>query len=272
MNGKLGIIFSLVAGVLLGGTGMYLARPVAPPQEQADRPPVVVTTVVERVVHAAPATRVIRETGPAAVENEAQQETNPVVAFQPAPGTDTMPARTNRWRDDAATRADWSNREARFRADWTNRAAAARTNFIAKANLNSDQAVRFDVLVSAMNLRLATALDPIIAQYQAGVRPNSEERARVAYNVSGALVNTYDEMNRSMPSDWSDSASSNNISMTQFVDPQYLPFMRGMTGGGGPGGFGRGGGGGPGGGFGGPGGGGGNAPRQAAQPAQNPAR
>ena len=64
-------------------------------------------------------------------------------------------------------------------------------------------------------------------------------------------------MNRTMPSDWNNVAQSNNVSLTQFVDPNYLPFMHGMGVGGGPGG-GRGGpgGGGPGGGRGGRGGGG----------------
>jgi hypothetical protein len=222
-------------------------------QEAAEPERIVVTQMVERAV-------VINQ--PAKPNDapavEAAPEGDQVVAFRPQDnGTNGMrrgswPERgTEAWSNRMVQiRADMSNRYAQFRADWTNRVASDRTNFIAKAKLDEKQAERFDVLMTAMNVRLGAILDPLVAEMQSGQFPHlsTEERARLAHDVSGALVTTYDEMNRSMPEGWGDMASSNHISPSHFVDPQYQVFTRAVTGGGrGGGGFG----GPPGGGFGG---------------------
>lgn len=238
MDGKVGLLLGLGAGLVLGAGGMYATVGRIPDADVADAP-VVVTQIVERAISVA-SSRPGRDNRPepgAEAQPAPPGEEGTTVAFQagapPTPG-DAPPGEQRRQRTEEEWRAEWTQRQARFMAEWTNRAVAARTNFIASAKLNEEQATRFDVLLTAMNVRLASILDPVMAKYQQGIRPSSEERARLTHDVSGALVTTYDEMNRSMPEGWGDIASSNNVSLSQFVDPKYLPFMRGVGGGGRP--------------------------------------
>lgn len=250
MDGKLGLILGLAVGVAIGAGGTFMAVNSAPKPEllaETTEPVVIVKTQVVTLA-AAPRTE-------AAPREDRAAEPEQTIAFRPqdeGPGGTNENRRTPwpeqgtpEWSNRVAQfRADMSNRIVQFRAEWTNRAAAQRTNFIASAKLNEDQAVRFDVLMTAMNVRLATTLDPLVAQVQAGNYPrlNTEERARLASEVSGALVTTYDEMNRAMPTDWSSNASSNNIRLTSFIQPEYHMFVERIVGGGrgdrGPGGWG----------------------------------
>lgn len=270
MDAKIGIAVGFLAGAVLGVGGTYvISQPGPAPEPAPAAEPVreVVTQVVERTVMVEAPARPPEEV------MTARPEENRTVAFRPPeenPGDrgedrrrDWPERGTPEWSNRMVeVRAEWSNRAARFRAEWTNRAVAARTNFIAQARLSEDQTTRFDVLMTALNMRLANTLDPIIAQFQAGgERPHisPEDRARIALDVSSAIVNTYDEMNRAMPSDWSNVASSNSVSIGQFVDPKYMMFV-GPVVGGGRGGRGGPGGGGPGGGRSGPPGGGAPAP------------
>jgi hypothetical protein len=142
---------------------------------------------------------------------------------------------------------DWRNmseaeRQQRFTSFWSNQIITARASFVSNAVLTQDEATRFDVLTTAMNLRLAQRLDPLVEKYQAGWRPTPEERTRLMQDVSQVIVSTYDEMDRNMPADWRDGVTNSYFSLTQFVDPKYMPFTRGLSGWHGP----------PGGGFGGP--------------------
>lgn len=238
MDAKLGLLLGLGAGMVLGAGGMYATIGSAPAPEVVENT-VVVTQIVEHAIAmASPREREV-PAAEAAQLLPPVEEPAPTIAFQaggpPAPG-DTPPGE-RRNRTEEEWRTEWTQRQARFMAEWTNRTASARTNFIASAKLSEDQATRFDVLVASMNVRLAAVLDPMMAKFQQGIRPTPEERVKLMHDVSGALVTTYDEMNRAMPEDWSNVATSNNVSLSQFVDPKYLPFMRGMSGGrdGGPG-------------------------------------
>jgi len=125
-----------------------------------------------------------------------------------------------------------------FMSFWSNRVVSARTNFIANAKLNEDQTTKFDVLVTAMNLRLQQKLDPAMEELRNGWRPTPEDRVRLMSDISSVLVLTYDEMDRNLPPNWRNANSNSNLSLTQFVDPKYRPFMQGFRGGGrgGPGG------------------------------------
>jgi hypothetical protein len=237
-------------GVAIGAGGTFLAinsapKPYLATDEQQDPVIIVKTQVV--TIAAAP-----RPSFDPREDRGGPEEQ--VVSFRPqdegTSGTNESrrapwPERgTQEWSNRVAEfRAVMSNRLTLFRAEWTNRAAAERTNFLAVTKLNEEQAVRFDVLMTAMNVRLASVLDPIIAQAQSGNYPrlNTQERIRLNKAIADALVNTYDEMNRSMPADWSSNASSNHIRLTQFVQPEYYPFVdrvAGRNGGGDRGGWG----------------------------------
>lgn len=247
------VAMGFVVGAVVGAAAMYFGKPEPVPEAPA---PVVAAAEVKPE---APAVQPAREQQPGRPRPSNGDAgwwdmDAPRPEIPPSTNGEAFAARmmsTNgprRW-DPERMQSEWSNRIAQFTAEWSNRVVAARTNFIAQAKLSQDQSVRFDVLVTSMNLRLQDILEPVMQQYQQGGRLTSEDRIRIAHDVSGALVSTYDEMDRAMPEDWRSVASSNEISITQFVDPKYMPFMRGMTGrGGGPGGWGgRPGGGGPGG-------------------------
>lgn len=247
MDGKFGLIIGLAAGAVLGAGITFITTNSGPKPEllaDAADPVIVVKTQVVTVTAAPRPELGPREDRPIPPEGEQ------TIAFRPQDERErgTNETRRGNWPEQgtpewsnrvAQFRSEMSNRFAQFRSEWTNRAAAERTNFIASTKLNEDEAVRFDVLMTAMNVRLASVLDPLVAQMQSGQFPrlNTEERIRLNNAISEALVNTYDEMNRSMPADWSSNASSNHIPLTRFVQPEYLMFVDRVAGGrGGPGG------------------------------------
>lgn len=232
MNSNLALFLGFVIGVAAGGSGMYLAhrRPPAPPAP-------------------APSTNAVRELAAAVSDKRARgptwwdmdAPTPDILAVQdtsgPAPVlmitnvTSGGASRTNRWqREDDWRNLSQEDREKRFQSYWSNQQVAARANLITNAVLGEHEAVRFDVLTAAMNLHLKERLDPVIQQYQTGWRPSPEERTRLALEVSAILVDTYDEMDRSMPEGWREGLTNTYFSLTQFVEPQYMPFVRGMGG------------------------------------------
>lgn len=232
MNAKAALLLGFLIGIAAGGAGMFLAnRPPSPGAAPA----------------AAPSTNAARELAAAVNDLRAHERSwwdmdapTPDVAPPSAPGAPVV-AVTNR-EPEAAARPqrmpnweEWrtmsqEDRERRFASFWSNQQVAARASFISNAVLGAAEAVRFDVLTTAMNLRLHQALDPVIQQYQSGWRPSPEDRTRLALEVSAILVDTYDEMDRNMPAGWREGLTNAYFSLTQFVEPQYMPFMRGVSG------------------------------------------
>ncbi len=119
------------------------------------------------------------------------------------------------------------------------RAAALRTNLVAKAELSEEQTVRFDVLMAALNLRLKEQSAKWREAMDSGVMTRAEVRARAMSEVNSAVVLTYDELDRNMPSGWREVAG-NDFNVMTFIDPEVMyelrPIMRGgFRGGGGQG-------------------------------------
>ncbi len=240
MDSKVALLLGFLIGVAAGIGGMVLTGLRDKPHVV---PPVVTNVAAKGIVEAA---REKNSHGPNWWGMDAPTpDIGPVYDTRPPDRivtnivTGEISTNRNPWR------GDWEQltqqeREQRFVSFWTNQAAVARTTFITNAALDADQATRFDVLTAAMNLRLAAKLDPLVEQYQKGWRPNPEDRTRIALDVSSVLVGTYDEMDRNMPENWRDTTTnSGGMSLTQFVDPKYMPFMRGIGGiGGRPGGWG----------------------------------
>ena len=117
------------------------------------------------------------------------------------------------------------------------RMAAARTNLLAKAELSEAEAVRFDVLMTSLNLRLKQQADRWREELESGALSRAEVRARAMNEISSAMVLTYDEMDRNLPAGWRDAAGPDFNLMT-FVEPEVWqelrPVMRGGFRGGGP--------------------------------------
>jgi len=115
------------------------------------------------------------------------------------------------------------------------RAAEQRSNFVERAELDSDQATRFDVLVAAMNMRLREQVKGWQAEAELGELPRAELRARVMNEMSSVMVLTYDELDRTMPAAWREEAGP-DFNLYTFVDPQVMREARPFIG---RGGFGR---------------------------------
>ena len=110
---------------------------------------------------------------------------------------------------------------------WTIRSELARNSFLTNTGVDEDQALRFDVLVEAMNLRLETSIaewaDLLVTEQ---VAP-PEAAVRMMYDITGAIALTYDEMDRSMPATWREDAGE-KFQLFDFIDPRVATPLIGM--------------------------------------------
>lgn len=102
---------------------------------------------------------------------------------------------------------------------WGVRSALARDNFIDQNDLREEQALRFDVLIEAMNIRIKQSVNNLVVSIKAGEVYGEEAGVRVMNEVSDAMVITYDELDRNMPEGWRES-SENDFSLTTLIDPE----------------------------------------------------
>lgn len=100
---------------------------------------------------------------------------------------------------------------------WRVRSDIARNNFIANTGLDAAQAAQFDVLTQAMNLRLKDRLVKFAGEAKNGKKITPESGARIVNDLSGAVVMTYDEMDRTLPAWRKDGAG--RFDMADFIDP-----------------------------------------------------
>ena len=117
-------------------------------------------------------------------------------------------------------RTSLSNRIQQAVELWRLRSDIARSTLIADAGLNEAQAQDLDVLLGAMNLRLGERIG-----YWAGelARTNyavltPETGVRMMNDLTGALVLTYDELDRKMPAGWRTKAGE-GANLLDFIDP-----------------------------------------------------
>lgn len=134
-------------------------------------------------------------------------------------------------RTSVTNREQWeANREAwaeRRRIEGEIRKATIRSNFVEHAKLSDAQAVRFDVLVAAMNMRLNEQAQVWREAAESGKISRSEARARMMKEFGTALSLTYDELDRNMPTDWRTNTSGDGFNLWSFVDTDVWHSMRG---------------------------------------------
>lgn len=137
-------------------------------------------------------------------------------------------------RTSVTNREQWeANREAwaeRRRIEGEIRRATSRSNFVEHAKLSDAQAVRFDVLVAAMNMRLNEQAKIWREAVESGKISRSEARARMMKEFGTALALTYDELDRNMPADWRANTSDDGFNLWSFVDSDIWRSMRGGRG------------------------------------------
>jgi hypothetical protein len=134
----------------------------------------------------------------------------PLAALRPRPGDE----RSLRDRIDAGMDA------------WRVRSDIARDTFVDKAGFDAAQAAQFDVLAQAMNLRIRDRLDLFAEEVRSGAEITPESGAKMIHDLSGIVVMTYSEMDRTLP-EWR-AADMQRFDMADFIDPSVAEPLVGI--------------------------------------------
>lgn len=113
---------------------------------------------------------------------------------------------------------------------WQTRVAIARNTFVSNARLSDAQAVKFDTLLTAMNVRIGTTIDAFAKEVSEVKDVQPEAGIRLVNDITESMVLTYDEMDNAMPKGWRQRAGD-KFSVTDFVDPEVARPLVGIEGG-----------------------------------------
>jgi hypothetical protein len=160
---------------------------------------------------------------PAGTEVEAAPEEAPAAAAtSPSNPPPSLASATNRPDgEDLRRRIDEAMDVWRIRAD------VARNSFVSSAGLNAAAAGTFDVVVAAMNLRLANSISNWVEQVKKNDRMTPEDGARILNDVTSVFVLTYNELDRKLPATWRDGAGD-RFDLVTFVDPSVATPLIGI--------------------------------------------
>jgi hypothetical protein len=98
------------------------------------------------------------------------------------------------------------------------RSKIARKTFVGKVQLDEKQEERFDVLVDAMNVRLADKIEKWSTGIEGKDDVGPEDGVRLVHGVTEVMVSAYEDMDRDMPEGWREK-SGGELNMTDFIDP-----------------------------------------------------
>ena len=102
---------------------------------------------------------------------------------------------------------------------WKMRGAVARTTFLSNLDADAAAATQFDVVMAAMNLRLSNSIRTWVDSAKETDDFSSESGLRMMNDLSTVLVNTYDELDRTLPGDWR-IKSGTNFEVMAFINPE----------------------------------------------------
>ena len=101
---------------------------------------------------------------------------------------------------------------------WRVRVELARSSFVSNVATNEQAATTFDTLMEAMNIRLADGVQRWVATIKAEESLAPETGIRMMNDLSGILVQGYNDLDRTMPPDWREKAGS-SFQLVDFIDP-----------------------------------------------------
>ena len=102
---------------------------------------------------------------------------------------------------------------------WKIRADLARSGFISNVTTSEVQAGQFDLAVADMNLRLSTAIRNWVDTIKEQPEFTPENGIRMMNALSSELVQTYDQLDTTMPPDWRQHAGD-KFQVFDLIDPQ----------------------------------------------------
>ncbi len=213
LGGAVWIPLALIVGIVLGGQGLRrdlartqaeleLARSKArPSQERLD--PLMQMVAVPPAETPGPESSRAESRAPREVEVRGEDD--------PSDATELLSAQTE-------SPQSLEERLESVRDLWQVRVDIARDSFVSNAALDRDDTDRFDMIISAMNLRIRDEFKAVAAIIAEKEDFTPEDFTRVAHRITGAMAFTYDEMDRSLTSGWRESAGT-ELDMFDFIDP-----------------------------------------------------
>jgi len=110
---------------------------------------------------------------------------------------------------------------------WRTRSELARNSFLENTEADQQQAIRFDVLIEGMNIRLKNHIDQWAVEMEGREAIRAEDGARLIHALSGDVVLTYDEFDRSFPEGWREDAGM-EFKIFDFIDPSVADSLTGI--------------------------------------------
>ena len=109
---------------------------------------------------------------------------------------------------------------------WNTRRELALASMVDNLSLTSGEVVNFESVIVDMNDSLADAMSDLFDRYeQTDEEPSVEEAFRMANDLTGVFVDTYDSMDTVLPGRWRDQLGS-SLDLTAFIDPAvFKPFL-----------------------------------------------
>ena len=108
---------------------------------------------------------------------------------------------------------------------WRMRADVARATFVSDAELSQRDQDNLDVLLEAMNLRMADRIEKWVKQVENGMDPGPEAGIRLVRDVTDVLTFTYDELDRKLEPGWRENVEK-PLNLTDYIDPEVaLPLV-----------------------------------------------
>jgi hypothetical protein len=143
------------------------------------------------------------------------------VATSPAPdaATTTTATRVHRFAGTGATNTTFKERIQTAADLWKIRVDLARSVYLSNVKPDEKQTERFDVIMEAMNLRLGDSIGKWVDEFKEQGEIKPEGGLRMMNELSGIVVLTYDELDRSMPTNWRTNAGD-GFQVFDFIDPE----------------------------------------------------
>jgi hypothetical protein len=140
-----------------------------------------------------------------------------------ATGLVSEAASTNSWREPTP-----AERSAAFQARldtaaeaWKMRTEVARNTFAAKTGFTPQDMGNFDVLMTAMNVRMKDFFVKTAEKLESGEAFTPETGVRLMSDLTQSMVLTYDEMDRKLPATWRNDAGG-SFDLVTYVDPNVV--------------------------------------------------
>ncbi|MFO1521760.1 MAG: hypothetical protein U1G05_06920 [Kiritimatiellia bacterium] len=103
---------------------------------------------------------------------------------------------------------------------WGVRSDLIRESFLSRLPGHGDHNARnFDVLVSAMNIRVDYAVSNWVERVKTKDELRPEDGARLFHEITGAIVQTYDAMDEKLPPNWREAAGP-DFQLFELIDPK----------------------------------------------------